>query len=444
MFKNIYHYLMIKKARLFDKRYYLMNYSDVVKADIDPLWHFVYTGWKEFRNPSPFFNTDFYLKSNIDVKQSGINPLIHYIRYGKKEGRRTIPLSYKEKHKSVSNYINKKNPDVITLFLHIGQNKTGTSAIQNFLDVNRKFLSSEVGCLYPNFEADDLISGACSNHSLWHLSVLKNENKLMEDFDRIIGFSKKNKIDKIILSNEGWFLNSDVIQIFKKLLGHNFPLRIKPICYIRRIDHWVESAWKQWGIKEYETLDEFVNLPKHFRLFERGLSHLEMWNEVIDKENIIVRPYEKQQLELGLLHDFLALIDIDSTAYELSKIINQEQTSNTGFNRDVVEILHICRKLFSDVHDNHLFHLFTELLGDDFRKKPFETYNLLSPQTRWELVSSNLPYEQKIAKIFMKRKDGRIFYEPMPDLDEIWVPYSGITLEKAIPIIIKMIDANHG
>ena len=93
IFKNIYHYIMIKKSRMFDKRYYLLNYPDVVKADMDPLWHYVQIGWKESRNPSSIFNSDYYLEKNNDVKQSGINPLIHYIRHGKKEGRRTMPLS---------------------------------------------------------------------------------------------------------------------------------------------------------------------------------------------------------------------------------------------------------------------------------------------------------------------------------------------------------------
>jgi len=423
---------------MFDERYYLNNYPDVIKADMDPLWHFVCLGWKERRNPSKSFNTNFYLSMNNDVKQSGINPLIHFIKFGKKEDRRPNLLLYKENLVKKSSKNNRKKQEEVTLYLHIGQNKTGTSAIQTFLDLNRQFLFLELGYLYPNFEVEDLISGNCINHTVWNQKVSKDDKKLISDFERIMDFSHRFNINKVVISNEGYFLNNEVIEISKKLIENKFPMKIKPICYLRRIDHWVESAWKQWGIKQYDSFDKFINQPEHFQLFERACKHFAMWNEIIDIENIIVRPYEKQQLPHGLLHDFLSLIGIEYNAYKWQK---EEKSVNIGFNRDVVEVLHLCRDLFVDVHDNHLFNLFAELLGDDFQKKPFETYDLLSPQNRWELINQNLPFEEEIAKIFMGRENGRIFSEPIPNPDEVWEPYKGLTLEKTIPIIIKMIDA---
>lgn len=83
--KTLYHYFLIKRSGLFDEAYYLHNYPDVRKADIDPIWHFVRIGWKEGRNPSNNFNTLIYLTLNTDV--IGINPLIHYIKHGKQESR---------------------------------------------------------------------------------------------------------------------------------------------------------------------------------------------------------------------------------------------------------------------------------------------------------------------------------------------------------------------
>lgn len=91
--KNLYHYLLLSKRRLFDKKYYLEAYPDVRKADMDPLWHFVTIGWKEGRNPSPHFDTEFYLLNNPDVNEVGINPVLHYIFFGKDEGRIPAPKS---------------------------------------------------------------------------------------------------------------------------------------------------------------------------------------------------------------------------------------------------------------------------------------------------------------------------------------------------------------
>ena len=86
----------IKKSGLFDAHYYLRQYPDVRRADIDPLMHYIKFGWKEGRNPGPSFDTNFYLESNPDVRQKNINPLFHYIRYGIEEGRSALKGSVGE------------------------------------------------------------------------------------------------------------------------------------------------------------------------------------------------------------------------------------------------------------------------------------------------------------------------------------------------------------
>lgn len=86
---------LIKKTALFDPAYYLSEYPDVRRADIDPLTHFLMNGWKEGRNPSAHFNTSYYLEKNPDVAVTGVNPLIHYIKFGAKERRSASPQSIK-------------------------------------------------------------------------------------------------------------------------------------------------------------------------------------------------------------------------------------------------------------------------------------------------------------------------------------------------------------
>ena len=89
MLKNLRDYWTIKKSGLFDPIFYLMNYPDVRRADINPLMHFIQFGWKEGRIPSEKFDAKYYLDTYDDVKTANINPLLHYIRWGKKEGRIT-------------------------------------------------------------------------------------------------------------------------------------------------------------------------------------------------------------------------------------------------------------------------------------------------------------------------------------------------------------------
>jgi len=80
-------YLVISYSGLFDVHYYLREYPDVRRADVNPLKHFLISGWKENRNPSQSFDIQRYLAANPDVRAANINPVIHYIRFGKKEHR---------------------------------------------------------------------------------------------------------------------------------------------------------------------------------------------------------------------------------------------------------------------------------------------------------------------------------------------------------------------
>ncbi len=86
---QIIDYLLIKRSRLFDQERYLIENKDVKASGVDPLLHFVRSGWREGRSPNATFSTSFYLNQYPDVAESGMNPLVHYIRFGKKEGRAT-------------------------------------------------------------------------------------------------------------------------------------------------------------------------------------------------------------------------------------------------------------------------------------------------------------------------------------------------------------------
>jgi len=71
----------------FDAAYYLAINPDVAETGVDPLEHFLVTGWLEERDPSAAFSVRDYLADNPDVAQTGVNPFAHYILAGRAEGR---------------------------------------------------------------------------------------------------------------------------------------------------------------------------------------------------------------------------------------------------------------------------------------------------------------------------------------------------------------------
>ena len=114
-------------SNIFDPFFYLTEYQDVALGGVNPLLHYVTTGYREHRNPSrlfdpryyagqahiakvepllhyvrkgaaaglkphALFDTAFYLERNPDIAKSDINPLFHYQTWGGRERRDPSPL----------------------------------------------------------------------------------------------------------------------------------------------------------------------------------------------------------------------------------------------------------------------------------------------------------------------------------------------------------------
>jgi len=74
----------------FDAEFYAEEYPDVLLSRELLLAHFCEIGWKEGRNPNPYFDVVTYLLEHPDVAASPTNPFIHYLLRGKREGRRAV------------------------------------------------------------------------------------------------------------------------------------------------------------------------------------------------------------------------------------------------------------------------------------------------------------------------------------------------------------------
>jgi len=83
--------LLIKSSKLFNRRWYLAEYRDVARKQVDPAVHYLKNGGREGRNPSPWFNTLWYLAEYRDMCCSDMNPLVHYLRYGQWQGCLPMP-----------------------------------------------------------------------------------------------------------------------------------------------------------------------------------------------------------------------------------------------------------------------------------------------------------------------------------------------------------------
>lgn len=321
--------------------------------------------------------------------------------------------------------------------IHIGQPKTGTSAIQAELAGNRHLLAHRWKILYPSLPEHFLADWPHHHEFVFQRSGggWRSPEEVCEFFSKAFEACTAHSFEHIVISWEAFFEVD-----WMDLLAESFArMEIRPdfLVYLRRQDAWLESSWKQWH----------NNLPGDPSVSEYARSEcsdwyrvLELWAQRFPKESILVRPYEKQQLRGGLLADFFVSLGYrKALASKLAPAPQTNKTRNSGFSPDVVSMLTALRPLTRDRHDDRLFDLFGDFLGEEFKKREFESYRLLSPADRIEILEKNEESNQRIAREYLGYADGRLFLEPWPDPAEPWDPPESLTLERALPIFASIL-----
>ena len=70
----------------FDRAYYLLTNRDVCSAGIEPLHHYLRSGWREGRRPVHWFDPAQYRAAYPEVDESGLEPFAYFIRSGRVQG----------------------------------------------------------------------------------------------------------------------------------------------------------------------------------------------------------------------------------------------------------------------------------------------------------------------------------------------------------------------
>lgn len=78
-------------AALIDRDWYTAVNPDIATMDVDPVDHFLDIGWRERRQPNPWFHTAWYLAKNPSVLERNMNPLEHFVVEGAAEGIQPSP-----------------------------------------------------------------------------------------------------------------------------------------------------------------------------------------------------------------------------------------------------------------------------------------------------------------------------------------------------------------
>lgn len=206
------------------------------------------------------------------------------------------------------------------VFIHIGPPKSGTSAIQKWLNEHREYLLTN-GVYYPEHEIDE--NGVSSGNLLSLFSqdegdFVIDKNKVTDTLEHF----RASGAEKLLLSSEFFFKRMEQLAEYIPnaiFVGYlRFPLEV------------AESSYNQ-GVKRHAQVNAF-GLPATPRAYQ--LEILSKLINKIGKGRFILRPYNQVCFKgNSILADFLSLFDIEPINVSNKKVNTSYTLEGLEFKR---------------------------------------------------------------------------------------------------------------
>lgn len=324
-----------------------------------------------------------------------------------------------------------------TVYLHIGLPKTGTTAVQYFLSDNREALEKH-GICFPDFGYRYANVGVLRNAHFLTAPYYDEQHKKFSDrpgndyeagLDKVADLAKK--YDKIILTDEGIWRASQHREDFWKTLKYDLwkrELELKLIIYLRRQDLWIQSFWAQkvktgnsLPFQDYiEFMDE-TNYPVDY------CKRLDELSEIIGKDSIIVRVYEKCQYhgeEHTVQSDFL---DIFGLTMKDGFTVKQS-VYNTSLEGDFLEIRRRLNSLPDFQKKNQALKANIKQIQNNYSTTSGK-YSWFAPGEQARFLDSFAGSNSRLAREYLGREDGTLFYDPLIELPQYPLDTSDLLYE---------------
>ena len=281
----------------------------------------------------------------------------------------------------------------MTLYIHIGFGKTGTTAIQDFFFENRDTLLRS-GLLYP----ENGLSGT-GHHKLAILEQKTPPVEVERQCQILRHLVNANSTHSTLISSENFcFMYPSYIQRIASLLQ---GCEVKIIFYIRSQPHLIESTFleaQKVGRDHLGTVEKFFSV--HHASFD-FLTRIKPWAEAFGEENIQARLYDKRVFGTDIRTDFLRFIGM-AEVIEVGKY----QTSNGSLISDFSNLANI----FDDSHpragSRQLF--INELLTLSQRFKAHASKPLIDDEFKARIIEIYKDSNAEFAKRFLGSEQGRL------------------------------------
>ncbi|HWR98367.1 MAG TPA: hypothetical protein VN317_08085 [Candidatus Methanoperedens sp.] len=318
------------------------------------------------------------------------------------------------------------------LYLHVGTHKTGTTALQQFFAGNRSRLS-QLGVLYPD--------AGSPHHARLAAALRSGDRQPLLD---VLASPEAARHPAVLLSSEDFERQAAALDFLRALA----PC-VTIVIYLRRQDFYVQSSYQASVKSPYRRSSQtFAQFYAECAAGALGgaprrldwLALVESWSAVFDRENVVVRPYERGQFAGGsIFADFLGVLGL---ALDEGFALPPPERSNPGFSREIVELLRLSNELRGVEQQAQLVQLMNECAASDVAAVATRTYDYLSPAQRVELLGRVEEGNRRIAREYLGREDGRLFLEPWPDPAAPWQEQDS-DLQRVAPPLVGLIAHLH-
>lgn len=289
------------------------------------------------------------------------------------------------------------------LILHIGANKTGSSAIQEFLRLNADALAADGLHVAP---ADLQPDGEVTGQHVWFMEqqladlpaarrrVTNRIGRLMADIpdESSLLISAENLANPT--GAERMFVNA----------AKEYDTRV--IVYIRRQDELLLSSWQQWESKITDDFWAWLTLGVGTRGDWRDI--LQAWEKIVPRENITVRLYERaRMLEGDAVADFAGLLGLSERLGELQRPAG---SINPSYADALVELVKGNTALFRDKHDNDFYNMVEQLTGNRYHRNPRES--VITSEQRGAILERYRDSNEWVRANYFPQQSGALFEAP--------------------------------
>lgn len=305
------------------------------------------------------------------------------------------------------------------LLIHIGRHKTGSTAIQALLYHNEVNLK-EYGWCYPDLKKElPEIEGNrftdIKNGELFYTDtkqIDEDSEKWNAIWDKILEHLKHKNV--VISAEEFFMWDTDKFLAGAKRKYEN----IKVVVYLRRQDRAIESSWNQ-DVKDAngccQTFGEYIKTNEAELEYCHYLEKLDSISNIVGKENLIVRVYEKNQLlkiKHGIASDFLSIIGIKPDWNKWTDISVQNLRMYGNHYMELKRVFNTLQFFDKDTQIEELWEygaVFVALSHAFAKEEADEGYFTI--EERKEFMQQFALENERIAREYLHRENGVLFYD---------------------------------